>query len=196
MNPSIRRGCPRNRRYEDRAATRNRVADMILGEARLLQIDTGFDLVAAAADGEVALDAPVEKVSRLVLRRRRVGEGITAAVVEELVLPHVGVDGEEDVRAEGVLEAGRDAPGEDALALILRELVVAVGNLDPVAGGEQVKVEDVALAGLVIEAVKDGLVVAFVVERGELGRVEEAAAAGAVQGKKVAGFGIAETEAD
>ena len=61
--------------------------------------------------------------------------------------------------------AGSEAPGQHALVLILAQLVVGIGNLDPVARREQVQVEYVFAVGLIIEAVEDGLVVADVVER-------------------------------
>ena len=44
--------------------------------------------------------------------------------------------------------------------LVLIQPVVGVGNLEPVAGGEQVQVEGVVRAGLVVQAIEDRLVVA------------------------------------
>ena len=93
-----------------------------------------------------------------------------------------------------MLEPGSDIPGEHALVLILRQLVVAVGDLEPVARGEEVQVEGVLPVGLVVEAVEDAFVVALVMESCKFGRVQKAAAAGAIHGEEISGPGAAEAE--
>ena len=153
--------------------------EKLLGEARLLEIDADFQIVAAVDHREVAAHAPVEKLPRLALGGGRVLKRVAAAVERELVFADVRIQGEERVRAEYALVAGRDAPGHDALALVLAELIVGIGDLNPVARGEQVEMNRVAAVRLEVDAVEDGLVVAGVMEGRELGRVEKAAGAGA-----------------
>src|ERR1019366_8826167 len=102
-----------------------------------------------------------------------VGKGIAAGIVIELVLADVRIDGQQGMRVEGVLETGSQAPGQHALVLILAERVVGIGNLDPVARGEQIQVEYVLPVGLIIEAVENGLAVALVVEGCEFRGIQE-----------------------
>ena len=147
----------------------------------------------ALQGGNVGLHAPVQKLAVLRLGGRLIVKWIGAAVVVELVFAEVRVDGQQGVRIEGVLIARRNAPGEHTLPLILGELVVAVGNLNGVAGGEEVQMENVDAVGLVVEAVEQRLVVAAVVDVDELGGVQETVAAVAVGGQEVAHLGIAES---
>ena len=123
-------------------------------------------------------------------------KGSRLRVVVELILANIRIDGQQHVRIEGVLIAGSDAPGEHALALILRQLVVVVGNLNPVSRGEQVEVKDVFAVGLIVEAIENGLVVAHVVERRELRRIQKAAAANAVDRQEVSELRVAIAEPD
>src|SRR5215469_1831151 len=98
------------------------------------------------------------------------------------------------MRIDGPLVSRRDAPGEDPLALVLRKLVVGVGNLDPVARREQIQVEHVLSRGLEVETVKYSLVVSLVVEGGEFRRIQEAAAPDPVHGQEVPHVLAAETQ--
>ena len=124
----------------------------------------------------------------------RVGEGIAGGIVVDLVAAQEGIDREQGAGAEGVLISGRDVVGENFLALVLIGLVERVGHLEPVARGQQVEVKSVAGGGLPIETVEDGLAVAHVVKRTELGAVEEAPAAQRVGGEEVAELLAAEAE--
>ena len=99
---------------------------------------------------------------------------IAAGVVVDLIAAEERVDGQQGSGAEGVLIAGSDVEGENFLPLVLLGLVVGVGHLEPIARGQQIEVEGIAGGGLVIEAVEDGLAVADVVNRPELGRVQKA----------------------
>src|ERR1019366_7967038 len=85
-------------------------------------------------------------------------------------------------------------PGGHVLVLILRQLVIVVGDLNPVARGEQVEVQRVLPVGLQVEMIENGFVVADVVEGGELGSVQEAAATGAVNGQEIPRFRAAEAD--
>src|SRR5262245_995522 len=78
--------------------------------------------------------------------------------------------------------------------LVLAQLIVVVRDLDPVTGRKKIQVEDIVGAGLVIEAIEEGLAVAFVMEGSEFGCIEESAAACAVDGKEVSDLRIAITE--
>ena len=120
----------------------------ILQQPRLLQIGSDLQVVPAGVDGNIGLRAPVQQLPGLVLGGRRIGERIAAAVVEKFVLANVWIDRQQDVRVEGVLVARSDTPGEHAMPLILRQLVVVVGDLDPIARGEEIEMEDVVAARL------------------------------------------------
>src|SRR5579864_4215021 len=93
-----------------------------------------------------------------------------------------------------MLIAGRDVPGEHALALVLRKLVVTIGNLKPVAGSEQIDVESVARARLPIEAIEDRAVVSDVVDRQWLGGVEKMSGANAIDENKIPILRTAESQ--
>src|SRR5579872_6037913 len=88
--------------------------------------------------------------------------------------------------SESALVAGGDAPGKNALPLVLPKLVVIVGNLDPVARRENVEVQKVVLRRLKIQAVEERFIVAPVVNGLEFGSVQETVAAGGIGGHKVA----------
>src|SRR5689334_12306993 len=99
------------------------------------------------------------------------------------------------MRAERVLIARRDAPGHDALALILAQRVVRIRYLNPIPSGEQVQMQGVMTARLIVESVEDRLIVANAMERRELRRVEKTAATDAIQRKEIARARIAEAKA-
>lgn len=101
---------------------------------------------------------------------RRVVERIAARIIVELIAPHERIDGQQRVRIEGVLVAGREAPTQHALSLVLSELIVAVRHLKPVPRPEQVEMQNVLGAGLPIDAVEDAAVVADVVNGQEFRR--------------------------
>src|ERR1035437_63732 len=166
----------------------------IFEQARLLQIDAVLDVVMPDGGGYVGLHAPVQKLALLVLGGRLIGQRVATAVVVELILADVRIDGQQGVRIDGVLVAGRDVPGKHALALVLRELVQIVGNLNPVSRREQVQVNDVPAGGLIIEAVENGLILSDIVVWNELRRIEKTSAANAVDGQKIADLRVAETE--
>ena len=69
----------------------------VLQEAGLLHVDADLEIVRACRDGKIALHAPVQELARLALRGGRVGEGIAAGVVIELVLADVRIDGQQRV---------------------------------------------------------------------------------------------------
>ena len=66
------------------------------------------------------------------------------------------------------------------------QVVVGVGRLEPGAAVVQVEVDRVGLGEAVIDAVEEVLLVALVVEDGELGRIEKAAGVEAVDLDEVA----------
>src|SRR6202035_5583851 len=119
-----------------------------LQQTRLLQVAPDLDAVAAGGKGQIASNAPVQQLPRLGLRGRGVVERIAAGVVIDLVFADVRIDGQQRGGTEGMLESRSDVPGKHALVLILRQLIVAVGYLEPVARGEEVQVESVPAVGL------------------------------------------------
>src|SRR6185312_16875682 len=97
------------------------------------------------------------------------------------------------MRVEGVLVSGSDVPGEYSLPLVLRQLVVVVRNLYPVARGEEVEVKDIDWVRLKIEPVEDRLVVALVMKWRELGRIKESSTACTIERQKITHLLVAET---
>ena len=153
----------------------------VLGENGLLLIEPEFQIVVTRGGRYISLDTPVDQLAGLALRSGRIKKGIAAGVVVELIAAQVGIDGQQRMRVEDVLETGGDAPGENTLMLVLRELIVTVGNLDPVAGGKQVQMQGILPIGLVVEAIEDGLIVTHIVDGLKLRRIQETRAAHAVQ---------------
>ena len=93
-----------------------------------------------------------------------------------------------------MLVSRREVEADYLLPLVLVRLVVGIGNLEPVAGEKQIEVERVMLAGLKIDAVEDGLVVADVVHGVEFGAIQEAARAVGVEYDEISQLGAAEAE--
>jgi hypothetical protein len=145
----------------------------ILQQAGLLQVDAIFQILTAECRGDVRFHAPIEKLPVLALGGGEIVERVGAGIVVQLIFTHVWIHGQQGACIDGVLITGSDAPAQHALALVLRQLVIIVGDLEPVAGREEIQVEHVLAVGLVIHTVEDGLAVAGVVNVCKLGRVEE-----------------------
>ena len=79
--------------------------------------------------------------------------------------------------------------------LILSQLIVRVWVLNPVPGREQVEMESVLAVGLIVHAIENRLVVANVVDRSELGCIQESPAPNAVSRQKISKLRAAETQA-
>ena len=139
--------------------------------------------------------------------RAQVGEGIAAGVVVVAVPAEKGAEVEDRVVADDVGVGGRDVdrcrswsagrccrrcrrwgwrwlPSADHVLHV--QVVVGVGRLEPGAAVVQVEVDGVGLREAVVDAIEDILLVALVVEDGELGRIEEAAGVEAVDLDEVA----------
>ena len=95
---------------------------------------------------------------------------------------------------DGVLVRRGDAPGQHPLTLVLSQLIIRVGDLDPVPGGKKIEVEGVFAVGLEVEAIEDGLIVACVVDGLEFRGVEETVATDPVERGEVAEAGRAEAK--
>ena len=152
----------------------------------------------------------------LALDGAKVGEGIAAGVVVVGITANVAGEVEDGVDADGVGVGGRDVEGADFGALVsiadaaedgVRagaaaddildvEVVEGVRRLEPGAADAEVDVEGVGWGKLTVNAVKDIELVAFVVEDGELGRVEEAAGVEPVEFDEVAPVLVAVAEVD
>ena len=115
-----------------------------LPQAALHGLRADLDIVPACDVAEVRLQAVIGERAALGDGGRRVGEGVAAGVIGYPVAPHPGVDGGQRAGAERVLVARRHVEGQHALPLVLRQLVVGIGNLEPVAGQQQVDVQGVA----------------------------------------------------
>ena len=68
--------------------------------------------------------------------------------------------------------------------------------MDPVPRREQIQMKHVLAGRLIIEAIENRLVVADVVERSELRRIEKTSAANAVNREEVAELRVAESQAE
>ena len=73
-----------------------------------------------------------------------------------------------------MLVSGRYVEAVHLLPLILVRLVVCVGNLKPVARREQIQMECIVRAALIVDAIEERFIVANVVHRVKLGAVQEA----------------------
>ena len=123
----------------------------------------------------VGLDSVIRQEAVLGSRDRGVREWIAARIVVHLIAADIGVHGQQSVRVEGMLVAGRDIPRQYPLFLVLGQLVVAVGDLEPVPRREEIQVNDVLACGLPVEPVEDALVVADIVDGQEFGRIQKMA---------------------
>ena len=106
-----------------------------------------------------------------------------------------GLIGQQRVRVEGVLVARRDAPGQHALALVLAQLIVGVRESESSCAPRRDSGE--TRPGRWADNRSDRRCVwllPYVVEGGELGRIQKAAAAHAIDRQKVADFRAAEAE--
>ena len=148
----------------------------------------------AFRDDHIRLDTPVQKLTALALGGGGVIKRVPATVVGELILTDVGIDGEERVGIDGVLVRRGDAPGQHPLTLVLSQLIIRVGDLDPVPGGKKIEVEGVFAVGLEVEAIEDGLIVACVVDGLEFRGVEETVATDPVERGEVAEAGSSEAK--
>src|SRR5262249_40482514 len=110
----------------------------ILQQPRLLQVEPVFYVVTSAQSRDLGANAPVHQLAALALRGGRVVKEIRTGVVIKLIFPNVGIDRQQRMRAESMLISGCEAPRENALALILGELIDIVRVLDPVARSEQI----------------------------------------------------------
>ncbi len=88
-----------------------------------------------------------------------------------------------------MLVAGRDIPGHHALLLVLRQLIVIVGHLEPVARQKQIQVERIAPIRLVVDAIEERLRVTDIVYRQELGRIEKMPRAQSIQRNEIPELG-------
>src|SRR5579884_318872 len=104
---------------------------------------------------------------------RRVIEWIAAWIIVHAILPHKRINGQQRARGERVLITERIALRPGLLALILRELIVRVRNLEPVACAEQIQMKRILAAGLIIDAVENRLAVSDVVKRLKFGTVQK-----------------------
>src|ERR1700722_17993248 len=78
--------------------------------------------------------------------------------------------------------------------LVLRQLIVVVGDLKPVPRGEYVQMERILAIGLVIHTIEDSLIVPLVVECGGLRRIQKPSRPQAVESDEVPEFRGSEAE--
>ena len=134
---------------------------------------------------DIGFDAIVGQEAVLRNCNRRIGERIAAGVVIQLVASSEGVHSQKGAGAKRMLIAGSDVPGEHALALILRQLIVAVGHLKPVPRDEQIDVISVLGPRLPVKAIENRSVVSNVMERQFFGRIQETTGTSSAQENKI-----------
>src|SRR5438270_9707177 len=127
-------------------------------------------------------------------RSGRIIKHVAARVVVHAILPHEGIDAQQQLRRERVLVAESETQGSRLLPLILTQLVICVWNLKPIASSEDVQVQLVPVGRLPIQAIENGPVVADVVEGSELRTIQKTAAAVRVEYQEIAPLGASETE--
>ena len=186
----------------------------VLVEERLLVGEAGLHIVNAAGVSDVGAEAGVGERTLLgdglllEIGRAAIGEGILAGIVVEVIAAEVIVGGEDGGRADNAGVAGREVDGLNLCALVGRAYcetigpdgdaggvggplggvlrVVGVGRLEPGARVSEVQADRVGRRDLVVDAVEEVLLVALVVDRVELRRIEEAASVHYVSGDEVA----------
>src|SRR5438477_12345273 len=95
-----------------------------------------------------------------------------------------------------MLVAWRHAPGQHALPLVLRQLVEAVGDLKPITSREEIQVKDILWRRLPVETVKDAAVIAPIVDRKNLRRVEEMTRANSIESDEVSKLRTTDAQTD
>ena len=159
-----------------------------------MSLRTDLQIVAAAGVRDVGFDAPVGQGAVLRDGGGRVAERIAARIVVHAIAANERIDGQHGFGAEGVLIARSEVERDGLLPLVLVQLVVGVGNLEPVPRPEEIQVERILARGLVVEAVEDRAVVADGMDRRELRRVEEPAGSHRVDGEEIADLRTAERQ--
>ena len=153
----------------------------------------------------------------LEIRRTEIGERIAARVVVVGVASHVEACGEDRRRTDQMIPRGRDVERADLGALIRGANHVAVrieaairhhdavprrgilrveriGRLKPGTRVAHVQMQRIRCGQLIVHAVKDIFLVAFVVHHAELRRIEETAAVEPAHGDEVSPFFASVTE--
>src|ERR1700681_4021850 len=100
------------------------------------------------------------------------------------------------MRTESVLVPWSDAPSEHTLALILRQLIVGIRDLKPVSRGEEVQMNNILAAMLVIEMIENGLIISNVMERRKFRSIQKPAAANTIHRKEVPELFVTKADAD
>src|SRR5713101_1964515 len=90
-----------------------------------------------------------------------------------------------------MLIARRNIPGQHALPLILRQLVVTIWRLKPVSSSKKIEVYHIICCRLPIESIENAATVTPIVNRKQLRRVEKMARSDSIGDDKVSEFGSA-----
>ncbi len=131
-----------------------------------------LDVVPAGEVAEVHLRARVRQFAILADRGGRVIERIGARRVGEVVVANEGVRREHGLGPDHPRVARCDVVRLDVLVLRLRQRVVGVRDVESRLADLHVEEDRVGVAWVQIEPVEDRRVVAAVVDRVELGRIE------------------------
>ncbi len=141
--------------------------------------------------------------------RREIGERIAAGIVVVLIAADESAEREDGIGIDQPRPRRRDVEGLDLRALVgwtnqiaigieaavvhgqsvprRREFgVVGIGGLEPRPGESEIQVNGVRRGDLKVDAIEQVLFIAFVMEDGELRRIEKAAAIQSVRGDEVA----------
>ena len=109
-------------------------------------------IVAAVQIVKVGFHTDVSQASGLAERGRLVGKGIAARVVVDQIPPHEHIRSQRGSGIEYMDPTGPNAERTHHLLLILpgSHLVVLIGNLKPVAGGQHVQMEHIRTTRLIV----------------------------------------------
>ncbi len=154
----------------------------------LINVGANLHIVHALGVGVIDLEAKIAQHAILLHRRWLVGKLVAAGVVVHIVLPQVGVHRQQRIRTEQMRPKWRYIVGENLRALILPGslLIVLVGILKPRAGQNQIRVQRVLYARVVIDAIKKVFIVAVRVHHFVLRCIEKSAGVDAIERGKVA----------
>ena len=169
-----RQVCRRVRRIVER-----RIGDSqreVLAQLGRIHLRTELDGVPARHVRGIHLHADIGQAPILADRRRLIREWVRAGRVRDVVLPHIGVGGQQPAAGERARVAGRQVEGVDRLDLVLtgRLLIVVIRHLEPRPRELHVEMERAVRIVLPVEAIEDRFLISTIVQGRELRRIEEA----------------------
>ncbi len=145
-----------------------------LSQASLHDVPAELQIVLTARIGKFTSTTNIHQPPLLGKCRRGVSEDVRARIIMDLILTYPAIHRQQRIRVERVLVARRDVERQHSLALILLDPIVCVRDLKPIPRSEQIQMEHVFAARLIIETVDERSIIADGVEWHEFRCVEVA----------------------